>query len=155
MTNLDAVGAWVGDRLSGPLAEHDVPGAAVAVAAGGEVVDHAVGLLSTATGVEATTDSVFQISSITEVWTATLVMQLVDEGLLADLGGQGERTELVGCAERSLIPRQAQHGTHLPHVFVGDDGAGRVQHLHIGRAVRRAPLPAATTGPRAAEEDVR
>ena len=34
------------------------------------------------TGVEATTDSVFQIGSITKVWTATVAMQLVDEGLL-------------------------------------------------------------------------
>ncbi len=32
------------------------------------------------TGVEATADALFQIGSITKVWTATLVMQLVDEG---------------------------------------------------------------------------
>ena len=46
--------------------------------------DHAVGagVLSKATGVEVTADSLFQIGSITKVWTATLVMQLVDEGLL-------------------------------------------------------------------------
>ena len=35
-----------------------------------------------ATGVEATPDSVFQIGSTTKLWTASLVMQLVDEGLL-------------------------------------------------------------------------
>ena len=50
--------------------------------ANGEVIDRAAGVLSTATGVEATTDSLFQIGSITKVWTTTLVMQLVDEGLL-------------------------------------------------------------------------
>ena len=40
------------------------------------------GLLNLDTGVEATTDSLFQIGSITKVWTATVVMQLVDEGLV-------------------------------------------------------------------------
>jgi CubicO group peptidase (beta-lactamase class C family) len=39
-------------------------------------------VLSHATGVEATAASVFQIGSITKTWTATLVMQLADEGLL-------------------------------------------------------------------------
>jgi CubicO group peptidase (beta-lactamase class C family) len=34
------------------------------------------------TGVEATTDSLFQLGSITKVWTATVVMQLADEGKL-------------------------------------------------------------------------
>ena len=40
----------------------------------------ASGILNLDTGVEATTDSLFQIGSITKVWTATLAMQLVDEG---------------------------------------------------------------------------
>ena len=39
-------------------------------------------MLSLATGVEATPDSVFQIGSTTKLWTASLVMQLVDEGCL-------------------------------------------------------------------------
>ncbi len=42
----------------------------------------AYGLLNKETGVETTEDSVFQIGSMTKVWTATLVMQLVDEGKL-------------------------------------------------------------------------
>ncbi|MQA32609.1 serine hydrolase domain-containing protein [Modestobacter roseus] len=83
MTKLDEVGAWIRDRLPALLAEHDVPAAGVAVLADGEVVDAAAGLLSTATGVEATPDSLFQIGSITKVWTATLVMQLVDDGRVA------------------------------------------------------------------------
>ena len=57
-----------------------MPGAAVAVLADGELVEAAHGVLSRSTGVAATTDSVFPICSVTKVWTATLVMQLVDDG---------------------------------------------------------------------------
>jgi CubicO group peptidase (beta-lactamase class C family) len=46
------------------------------------VVDAAAGVLNVATGVSVTTDAVFQIGSITKVWTATLVQQLANEGLL-------------------------------------------------------------------------
>lgn len=68
-----------------------VPGAVVGVlrvgagGAGDDVVLAAHGVLSKGTGVGVTEDSVFQIGSITKVWTATLAMQLVDEGVL-DLG---------------------------------------------------------------------
>lgn len=82
MSNLDETKSWLLDRLPGLLAEHEAPGAAVAVSAGGEVIDVAAGLLSKATEVEATPDSVFQIGSITKLWTSTLVMQLADEGKL-------------------------------------------------------------------------
>jgi CubicO group peptidase (beta-lactamase class C family) len=80
MSGLDEISEWITERLPALIVEHDVPAAAVAVLADGEVVDHAVGVLSKSTGVEATTDSVFQIGSITKLWTASLVMQLVDEG---------------------------------------------------------------------------
>jgi CubicO group peptidase (beta-lactamase class C family) len=82
MPHLDDIKGWIARRLPELLAEYKVPGAAIGVYAGGEVIDFAAGVLSHATGVEATTDSVFQIGSITKTWTATLVMQLADEGLL-------------------------------------------------------------------------
>jgi CubicO group peptidase (beta-lactamase class C family) len=59
-----------------------LPGAGLAVLHAGEIHEVASGVLSTTTGVEATTDSVFQIGSVTKVYTATLVMQLVDAGLV-------------------------------------------------------------------------
>jgi CubicO group peptidase (beta-lactamase class C family) len=76
-------------RLDELALAHRVPGASLAVLrlggdGGGEdeLVEAATGVLNTATGVAVTTDSVFQIGSISKVWTATLVMQLVDEGKL-------------------------------------------------------------------------
>ncbi|RSM56877.1 serine hydrolase [Actinoplanes sp. ATCC 53533] len=70
---------WNLDEL---LTKYDVPGAQVAVLADGEIRDQAAGVLSLRTRVEATTDSVFKIGSITKIWTATLIQQLVDEGVL-------------------------------------------------------------------------
>ncbi len=82
MSTLQDVEAWINEQLPKLIERYGVPGAAVAVLADGDVIDQATGVLSTATGVEATPDSLFQIGSITNVWTATMVMQLVDEGLV-------------------------------------------------------------------------
>jgi len=77
---LAATQAWLQDELPALLARHRVPAAAVGVLHDGQVVDHASGILNLGTGVEATTDSLFQVGSITKLWTTDLVMQLVDEG---------------------------------------------------------------------------
>lgn len=82
MTKLADIGRWLDDRLATLAEQYEIPAVSVAVYAEGEVIDRAAGILNLATGVEATTDSVFQIGSITKLWTATLVMQLADEGLL-------------------------------------------------------------------------
>ncbi|WP_436773622.1 serine hydrolase domain-containing protein [Yinghuangia sp. YIM S09857] len=59
---------------------HGVPGATLAVGTGGEVHEVAVGVLDRATGAPMRNDSMFQIGSITKVYTATAVMQLVAQG---------------------------------------------------------------------------
>ncbi|HZU73018.1 MAG TPA: serine hydrolase domain-containing protein [Acidimicrobiales bacterium] len=69
-------------RLDRLAAEHGVVGASMAVQKGDTVVEAATGLTNLRTGVEVTTDTVFQIGSISKSYTATLVMQLVDEGLI-------------------------------------------------------------------------
>ncbi|MBL7252907.1 serine hydrolase [Paractinoplanes lichenicola] len=69
-------------RLDVLAKRHGVPGAVLGIARGDELVEAAYGVLNVETGVETTTESVFQIGSISKVWTATLVQQLVDEGKL-------------------------------------------------------------------------
>ncbi|MFZ3566300.1 serine hydrolase domain-containing protein [Streptomyces sp. BH097] len=73
---------WITENLPKLIAVHKVPGAQVAVLVDGEVVDAAAGVVNRATGVPVTTDAVFQIGSITKVWTATLIQQLANEGRL-------------------------------------------------------------------------
>lgn len=78
---------WRG-RLAALAERHGVPGAQLGIlrlgADGGEeVAESAYGVLHTGTGHAVEIGSVFQIGSITKVWTATVVMGLVDEGLLS------------------------------------------------------------------------
>jgi CubicO group peptidase (beta-lactamase class C family) len=64
-------------------AQARVPAAALGIWADGTEILAACGTLNAATGVAATTGSLFQIGSITKVWTATMIMQLIAEGRLS------------------------------------------------------------------------
>lgn len=74
-------------RLTALAKLHHVPGATLGIlrlrpGREDELVEVAHGVLNVDTGVETTTDSVFQIGSISKVWTTTVLMQLVEEGKL-------------------------------------------------------------------------
>ena len=72
-------------RLDDLARRYDVPGAALGVLRLGpdeERLELATGVLHRGTGVAATPDSLFQVGSITKVWTTTLLMTLVEEGQL-------------------------------------------------------------------------
>jgi CubicO group peptidase (beta-lactamase class C family) len=71
------------ERLSELAVAADVPGAVLGVWAAGEQSIAAYGVLNRSAVVEATPDTVFQIGSVTKLWTAAMVMQLVDEGRLS------------------------------------------------------------------------
>ena len=76
------VKGWIERRLPELLEEHGVVGAQVAVLHDGEIVEAAAGVRNNVTNEPVTSDTLFQIGSITKVWTATLIMQLANEGLL-------------------------------------------------------------------------
>jgi CubicO group peptidase (beta-lactamase class C family) len=79
-------------RLTALAKRHKVPGAQLGIMRLGtgtgnadEIVTAATGTLNRdiSTGAPVTTDAVFQIGSISKVWTASVVMRLVDEGRIA------------------------------------------------------------------------
>lgn len=105
MSTLSEVETWLAEQLPALIEKYGVPAAAVAVLKDGAVVDGAAGTLHLGTGVEATADSLFQIGSITKLWTATLVMQLVDEG---------------------KVDLDATVRTYLPEFRIGDEEAAQV-----------------------------
>jgi CubicO group peptidase (beta-lactamase class C family) len=74
--------SW-GDRLADMATRAGVPGAVLGIWADERESVFAHGVLSAATRVPATTNSLFQVGSITKAWTGTMIMQLVDEGRLS------------------------------------------------------------------------
>ena len=65
------------------IRRHDVPGASFAVLRNDRIVRRAqAGVVNLDSKIPVTDNAVFQIGSITKPLTATLVMQLVDEGLV-------------------------------------------------------------------------
>ncbi|SDT48532.1 LpqB family beta-propeller domain-containing protein [Jiangella sp. DSM 45060] len=98
-------------RLNELAEKYRVPGATLGIARGDETLELAFGVTNVDTGVEVTTDTLFQIGSITKVWTATVVMALADAGKL-DL-------------DEPVV-------TYLPELKLADDDAtARVTMRHL------------------------
>ena len=96
--------------LTESLERHGVPGAVVGIARGDERCVVAVGSANRSTGVDVTPDTLFQIGSVTKIYTATLVMQLVHAGLV-DLdspvrGALQEFRVADDAATLTITPRQ-------------------------------------------------
>ncbi|WP_236795032.1 serine hydrolase [Amycolatopsis sp. GM8] len=70
------------DRLDRLAKDHNVTGAAAAVAVGDEVVTAHTGCANTTTAMPVRHDTLFAAGSVTKVFTVSLVMSLVDDGLV-------------------------------------------------------------------------
>lgn len=116
-------------RLDHLCSTHHVPGATLAVLTDGEIHELASGVLHRGTGVATTTDSIFQLGSITKIYTATLIMQLVDSGHL-DLDAPvvdvlPDFATADPTATRTITTRQLlSHTGGLTCDFVLDTGRG-------------------------------
>ncbi|HUD50750.1 serine hydrolase domain-containing protein, partial [Parvibaculum sp.] len=69
--------------LDDRLEAYGVPGASLAVWANGALTEAASGVVNIETRVPVTPEALFQIGSITKLYTAALCLQLVEEGKLA------------------------------------------------------------------------
>jgi CubicO group peptidase (beta-lactamase class C family) len=74
--------AAVDDVIQAEMERLKIPGLAVGVLQDGKTETRGYGVASLRTGQPVTADTLFQIGSITKSFTATLIMQLVDDGLL-------------------------------------------------------------------------
>ena len=70
-------------QLEAALAKHNGVGASAAVYRGGKVTIAAAGLANNVSGVEMTPETLLHVGSITKLFNTTLLMQLVDEGVVA------------------------------------------------------------------------
>jgi CubicO group peptidase (beta-lactamase class C family) len=129
MTNGDATAHW-NDSLAEHAEATRVRGATLAFWADGQQTLAATGVLSTATGVPVTTDSLFQIGSITKPWTATMIMQLIDEGKLsldttvAQVLPELRRLGVAGTAAQVTVRHLLTHTSGLDGDIFTDTGRG-------------------------------
>lgn len=129
-----------------------MPGAALGIWVDGEETLVSHGVLSTATGVATTPDSLFQIGSITKVWTATMIMQLIEEGRLsldttvAELL-PGVRLGVDDASAETTVRHLLTHTSGIGGDIFTDTGRGddcvRLYVEKLADAARTHPLGAA------------
>ena len=106
-----------------------VPGAVLALSKGDRTDVYCHGVLNTDTGERVQTDSMFQVGSISKVWTASLVMRLVDQGCI-DLDATVRtylpdfRTSDVEMAKAVTVRQLLCHSSGLDGDFMTDTGTG-------------------------------
>ncbi len=118
-------------KLSGLISKHDVPGAQLAVLDGDAIVESAAGVLSVRTGFPVTADALFLPGSIGKLYTATLVLMLVQDGrldldtpirsYLPDFRVQDEGAAAVVTPRNLLSHTSGFDGDHFTDTGRGDD----------------------------------
>lgn len=133
----------VQQRLLGLLATYGIPSAQVGVLRDGEITDFAVGTRDVRSGAAATTETVYQVGSMSKTWTALAFMQLVDEGAV----GLDEPVRSYLPAFRvadpavsaHLTPRHLLNHTNGIEELFGDPGEGEDVYERMVANVTEAP----------------
>jgi CubicO group peptidase (beta-lactamase class C family) len=112
------------------VARTGVPGAVVGVLEDGRIETAAAGIANLNSGVEMTPDTLFLTGSITKVWTTTLLMSLVEQGLV-DLDAPVKRylPDLVlgepGRADTLVVRHLVTHTSGIDAaIFIDEMGDG-------------------------------
>lgn len=137
----DAFFSTLHRELSDSIARHGVPGAAVAVWQDGHSYETSAGVANVHTGVQTTPDTLFQIGSIAKSFTATLAMQLVDQGKLA------LDTSITAYLPRlQLADRQASAAITIRQLLAHTSGIDGDLLIDTGRDVDALARLVATLG---------
>jgi CubicO group peptidase (beta-lactamase class C family) len=117
------------DTLDRLCRKHSVPGASLAVLAGGEVYGVASGVVNAGTGVETTVDSVFQVGSISKAYTTTVLARLIQQGRVELDTRVREvvpefRLRVEGAADPVTVRHLLAHTSGIDGDFFRDTGRG-------------------------------
>jgi len=115
-------------RLDEVVAKYDVPGASVAVLTPDGITTAATGTVNRNTGAPATTETLFQIGSITKIYTTALVARLVEAGAL-DL----DEAVLTYLPELRVADETATRTVTLRHLLSHTSGIDGDHFLDTGR----------------------
>ncbi len=145
----------LGNRLSSAIDGYGVPGAQLGVvapdSAGRLRYDEVcAGVTNMSIGYPVRDDTLFQIGSISKIWTTVLAMQLVDEGrlsldakvhdLLPEFSIRDSPENTAGCTVRQLMNHTSGiEGDAFPDLGRGDDCVERYVR-YIGGFPARTPL---------------
>lgn len=126
---------WISGNLDELLQRYNIPGVAVGVWLDGEEFHVARGLANRTARIEATTDTIWLIGSITKVWTTTLIMQMVEQGVIdLDATVHSYLPDLVLSDPAALETITVRHllthtngitGDYFPDTGRGDDAVAR------------------------------
>jgi len=122
-------------HIRAQIARWTVPGVVVGVLRDGERETRAYGVTSLETGYPVRTDTLFPIGSISKVYTAALVMTLVDDGTLdldapvvtylPDLRLADERARETISLRQLLTHQSGLYGDYYDDFGMGDDALAR------------------------------
>jgi CubicO group peptidase (beta-lactamase class C family) len=129
---------WIGPLFEELVTRHGVVGASLAVLDGDDILTFASGTANTRTGQPVSPDTLFMVGSTTKSFTATLVLQLAEEGRVdLDLP---VRRYVPRHRSTSRSPRPA--GTLAPElVFDGFDAEGRPGYVYTAVSAARRVSP--------------
>jgi CubicO group peptidase (beta-lactamase class C family) len=114
--------------LPGLLAEYHIPSAVIGVLHNGEITEFAAGVKDVTTGEPATTDTIYQLGSMTKTWTALAFMRMVGEGKVSL--DEPVRAHLPGFrvadpfVSAHVTPRHLLNHTNGIEEDFGDPGEG-------------------------------
>lgn len=116
------------ESLTDLIEQHHVPGAVLAVAQGDRCQIVHGGVANLNSGLPVTADTLFQIGSITKLYTATLAMQMVDKGLL-----HLDQPVVDILPDFRLSNKDASDQITLAHLLSHTSGMDGDLHIDAGR----------------------